>query len=93
MFNIFESWISFNKVSMQESYQQTIAIIIKLNSEDHVVRFFKSDKDVDAYQTDFKVKKKIVMMFLNVDHSCWLICNAFVKYITHDQKKFESAQD
>jgi len=55
---------------MQESYQQTIAIIIKLNSEDHVVRFFKSDKDVDAYQTDFKVKKKIVMMFLNVDHSC-----------------------
>jgi len=55
---------------MQESYQQTIAIIIKLNSEDHVVRFFKSDKDVDVYQTDFKVKKKIVMMFLNVDHSC-----------------------
>lgn len=93
MFNIFESWITFNKVSMQESYQQTIAIIIKLNSENHVVRFFKSDKDVDAHQTDLEVKKKIVMMFLNVDHSCWLIRNASVKYITHDWKKFESAQD
>ncbi|KAL2056596.1 hypothetical protein ABVK25_002990 [Lepraria finkii] len=88
-----EGWITSGKVSVRESHQETTAIVIKLNSGDGAVRFFQGGKDLGARQTYPGAKKKSVMVFLGVGHSFWLIRNASVKYITHDSKEVEGAQD
>ena len=72
---------------VQELYQDTTAIVIKLNSGDGAVRFFQEGKDLSAHQTHPEAKKKVVMVFLGVGHSFWLIRNASVKYITYNAKE------
>ena len=78
-------------MSVRESYQETTAVVVKLNSGDGAVRFFKGDEDLGARQTYPGAKKRVVMVFLSAGHSIWLIGSASVKYITHNSKELEGA--
>ncbi len=76
-----------DNISLRKSDQTSTAVIIKLNSGDGAVRFFKAEADLGARQTYSTLKKKIIMVFLELSHSFWFIRNASIKYITHKSKK------
>lgn len=77
---------------MRESSQSTFVIVIKLNNEEGVVRFFKNDQNVNARKTSLREKKTIKIIFLSVNYSCQQINDACVKYITYMLKDFTRTQ-
>lgn len=77
---------------VREISQRTIAIIIKLNSEEGVVRFIKGDRDVSAREIGSGGEKKVKIVFLSVGYSCWQIGDASIKYIIYVPKELEGAQ-
>lgn len=72
-------------VTIRESSQQTTAIVVKLNSGEGSVRFFKGKdyQDVGARETGPNEPKRVKMVFLSVGYSCWQMSDASVKYITY----------
>lgn len=77
----------WGNISLRKSDQASSAVVIRLNSDDGAVRFFKADVDLGARQTHPTLKEKVVMVFLESGHSFWFIRNASIKYITHSSKE------
>ncbi|KAL9099177.1 MAG: hypothetical protein Q9187_009535, partial [Circinaria calcarea] len=56
-----EGWMSAGTVSVKGPFQHPTAIIIKLNSGDGAVRFFRGRKDLGDRQTDPGKKEEVIM--------------------------------
>lgn len=66
---------------MGEPRTEPTAVVIKLNKGEGAVRFFEGSQDLGIRLTKLESKDAAVMVFLNANHSFWVIGNASVKHI------------
>lgn len=78
-----EKLSSPTEVLVQTTNQEITAIVVRLNSGDGAVRFFRKDKDLGAREMRPGATDRATMVILGLVHSFWLIGNVSIRYITH----------
>lgn len=77
-------WITPEEVFVGEPRTEPTAVVIKLNEGKGAVRFFAGSQDLGIRRTKPDSKDAAVMVFLDANHSFWVIGNASVKHIVSE---------